>query len=385
MMKKKTITIVSDAIYPYNKGGKEKRIYEISTRLAKAGHDVHLYTMKWWGRTSRYIPGENENHRIENGVHLHAISPLYPLYSGKRRSIKEAILFALSCFKLIKEKFDLIDVDHMPHMVLFPLKLVSLIKNKPLYATWNEVWGRKYWVEYMGILGNIAYLIEWLSARMPDTIIAVSEHTKRKLIQDLKIKTDIVVIPNGINFEEIKKVKPAKQKSDIIFAGRLLSHKNVDVLIRSIALLKKNYEHTIAIIIGKGPEEKKLKALSKSLNLEKNIIFYDFLKKHVDLYALMKSSKVFVFPSTREGFGIVALEANAAGLPVITINHPDNATTDLIKNGKNGAVIELNEMKFAEKIMHYLSIKKSSETYTHNAQKYNWNILAKKVEEAYAK
>jgi len=45
----------------------------------------------------------------------------------------------------------------------------------------------------------------------------------------------------------------------------------------------------------------------------------------------MKSSKVFVLPSTREGFGIVVIEANTRGIPVIAINHKDNATRDLIE------------------------------------------------------
>ena len=167
----KKIAIVSDAIYPYNKGGKEKRIFEISTRLANAGNEVHIFTMKWWK--------EKTNHKIENNVNLHAISPLYPLYSGKRRSIKQATYFALSCFRLLREKFDIIEADHMPHLVLFSLKIVTLLKRKKLYATWNEVWGKSYWVEYLGHLGAIAYIIEWISARLPDKIIAVSEHTKQ--------------------------------------------------------------------------------------------------------------------------------------------------------------------------------------------------------------
>src|SRR4030066_314621 len=41
------IAFISDSIFPYNEGGKEKRIFEVTTRLAKKGHDIHIYCMKW--------------------------------------------------------------------------------------------------------------------------------------------------------------------------------------------------------------------------------------------------------------------------------------------------------------------------------------------------
>ena len=118
------IAYVSDAVYPYNKGGKEKRLYDISTRLARRGHDVHIYCMKWWKGP--------ETHLVENGVHLHAISPYYPLYSGERRSIKEGILYGISCLKLIKEDWDVIDVDHMPFFPIIFTKIVCVLKWKKM-------------------------------------------------------------------------------------------------------------------------------------------------------------------------------------------------------------------------------------------------------------
>lgn len=340
------IAIVSDAIYPYNKGGKEKRIYEISRRYARNGHDIHIYCMKWW-------KGKGKD-RIENGVHLHAISRLYPLYSGERRSILQAFLYALACFRLIKEDFDVMDVDHMPHLVLFSTKLVCWLKRKKLIATWNEVWGRKYWKEYLGKLGNIAYIIEYLSARMPDKIIAVSEHTKNRLINELKIKKEIFVISNGIDFDYIKKIKPAQEKSDIIFAGRLLSHKNVDVLVKSINIIKKDYSEIKVFIIGDGPEKENLQKLTHELHLENNIKYFGFLENHKDLYSLIKSSKVFVFPSTREGFGIAALEANACGIPFITIDHKANAARYLLNGKGNGYLASLNGASLSRKLVRFL-------------------------------
>lgn len=368
------IAIVTDAIFPYNKGGKETRTFQFSTRLAKKGHKVHIYTMQWW---------KGAKIKIENDVTLHGIIKLHPLYIGNRRSIKEAILFALGTFNLITQDFDIVDVDHMPHLAIFPMKLICILKRKKLIVTWNEVWGRKYWVEYLGLLGNLAYFIELLSARMPNEIIAISVHTKNKLQKELKIKKKISVITNGIDIRSIAKVKPSKQKSDVIYAGRLLSHKNINLLISAINLLKVNYHDIRCIIVGKGPEERKLIKLVESYQLQNNIYFYDFLDNHNDLYALMKSSKVFVFPSIREGFGIVALEANASGLPVITIDHKNNATKDIIQNGLNGQIVKLDEKNLAEEISRYLSKVQIRKNYSEYVTKYDWEKISNKLERIY--
>jgi glycosyltransferase involved in cell wall biosynthesis len=367
------IAFVSDAIYPYNKGGKEKRIYELSTRLAKRGHDVHIYCMKWW---------RGENTRIEDGVTLHAISKLYPLYSGRRRSIRQAVSFGLSCLKLVHEDFDVIDVDHMPHLVLFPIRLVTTLKRKKLVATWNEVWGREYWVEYMGIWGNAACIVERLSVLAPDRIVSISEHTTNELRMTLSSKKEIVTIPMGINYGAIQKVRPSRNKSDIIFAGRLLSHKNVDVLIRSVGVLRQDFPDIACYIVGDGPERNRLIRLTQELTLENNITFLDFLGDHDALFALMKSSRVFVLPSTREGFGIVVLEANACGIPVITTNHKDNASQYLI-DGKNGIVCRLNEDEIAGSIARFLKSNISSTDAAIVAKSHDWSSVTDQIETAY--
>jgi glycosyltransferase involved in cell wall biosynthesis len=377
--KRLKIAIVSDAIYPYNKGGKEKKFFEVSIRLAKAGYDIHIYTMKWWKGKAL--------HKVENGVHLHAISPLYNLYSGEIRSIKEAILFSLSCLKLIREDFDVIDVDHMPHLVLFPVKLVCLIKRKQLIASWNEVWGKDYWIDYMGKVGIIASLIEYISVRLPDKIISISSHTTKKLATDLGITKHVYTIPMGISFKEIEEVKPSLDRSDIIFAGRLLSHKHVDTLIKAIAIVQKSFPLVRIIIVGDGPEKARLEQLARKKKIEDNISFYGYIPKHSDLYALFKGSKLFVFPSTREGFGIAVLEANACRLPVITINHPDNASKNLITEGINGYLIQLNEESLAIKILEILNndqlLKKLSHESEKLSKKYDWDSITQQYYNTY--
>ena len=122
--------------------------------------------------------------------------------------------------------------------------------------------------------------------------------------------------------------------------------------------------------------------------MKKNIKFLGFLENQDDVYALMKSSKVFVLPSTREGFGIVVIEANACGIPVITVNHKGNAARDLIEEGKNGFVCQLNEEEIAKRIMRILennSGPKIKESCMDLAKKYDWNKIVDEIEGVYSK
>ncbi len=368
------IAIVSDAIYPYNKGGKEKKIYEITTHLAKRGHEVHIYTMKWWAA--------NVNNKKESGVYLHAISPLFHLYAGKRRSFTEAIFFSLYCWTLLKEDFDVIDVDHMPNLVIFPLRIICFLKRKKLFVSWNEVWGKTHWKKYIGKLGLPAYYIEKVSIALPDKIISISELTTAKLKHEFQRVDEVHTVPMGINYEEITMIKPSGETSDVIFAGRLLENKNVDILVKAIVSVKNRYPLIKCTIIGEGPERENLIQLIEKYHLEKNITIIDFLPDQHQLYGYLKSSKIFAFPSTREGFGIVVLEANACGLPAIVIDHEDNASKNLIK-WNNGLVIPLHEKNLAAAILKLLQAKINRKEISDTVKNYDWKIIANKTLEVY--
>lgn len=366
------IAVVTDAVFPFNKGGKETRIFQITTELSKLGHTVHIYTMKWW---------KGDDVIILDGITYHAISRHYPLYHGNRRSITQSIFFALSCFKLVNYDFDMIEVDHMPFLLLFPVKLVSLIKRRPMFATWHEVWGLTYWKQYLGVAGYLAAMIEYLSVRLPNHIVAVSPHTEELLRSKLHYRGLIDVIPNGINSVAIRAVKPAAIKSDVIYAGRLLPNKNVNLLIEAIGIVVKTRPKIRCVIIGDGPERKALQDLVTDLGLTKSIHFTGFIESNDQVYSNMKASRIFVLPSVREGFGISVIEAFAVGLMVVTVDHPENAARHLI-SPQNGLIAQVSSGSIAGAITSLLNEKHVSSRVAATTE-YTWPILANKLSELY--
>jgi glycosyltransferase involved in cell wall biosynthesis len=369
------VAFVSDAVYPYNKGGKEKRLYEITKRLVKEGRQVDIYTMKWWKGASKHIVDEN-------GVHLHAITKYHPLYKGERRSISQALIFSAACSKLLFRKFDVVDVDSMPFFPLFTSRIVCLLKGKKMYATWHEVWGKDYWRNYMGGLsGSFGFFVEWMAMKLPTAVISNSDHTTRRL-RAAGMKQSIMTVPLGVDVENILTLKPHDFKSDMIFVGRLLENKNVHLLIEAVRLVRRNKRDVRCFIVGQGPERERLENLVARYKLENNVTFFNFIPDHNELYSLMKASKMFVQPSIREGFGLVVVEANACGIPVITTSHEQNAARDLIVEGENGLLTTLDAHDLATKIRKVLKsdTMQPKKTLDDRFTNYRWNHAAQEVE-----
>jgi len=100
----------------------------------------------------------------------------------------------------------------------------------------------------------------------------------------------------------------------------------------------------------------------------------------------MKSSKVFFLPSTREGFGTVVIEANACGIPVVVIDHKDNAAKDLIRDGENGLICGYNPEVIADRIILLLDMIKHNNIKNvckESAKIYDWNNIVNRIEQVY--
>jgi glycosyltransferase involved in cell wall biosynthesis len=368
------IAFVYDAVYPYRIGGVEKRIAELSRRLAERGHDVHVFGLQAWAGDACFS---------RDGVHVHGIGKAPEFYTSGRRSISEAVYFGRKIFiPLLRERFDIIDCQNFPYLHCMPVSFVAGIKKIPLVITWHEVWG-EYWSEYLGTPGYVGKALEKLAARLSGTMVAVSEMTGNDL-HALNDRADITIIPNGIDLSRIAAISPSDTVSDLLFSGRLLKEKNIDLLIRAVAIIRKENPGIRCIITGDGPEMPELQSLAKSFNLPESIRFTGFIRDHDQLIALMKSSKVFVSPSVREGFGIAALEAMACGLPVVTVDARKNAVKDLVSPG-TGNVSALTPEAFARAVMDCMGRRDTmTEECVKFAGRHDWEDIADKAEAYFA-
>jgi len=371
------IAFIYDAVYPWVKGGAEKRVYELARRLAVRGHEVHWYSMGWWWHDK----GEND---IEmDGIKLHGVCKPVDLYIDDRRSIKEAIYFAWKLlFKFRAGKFDIVDCQGFPFFSCFTAKLKTFFGRSTLVITLHEVWN-DYWYEYLGKMGFFGKLTEKLMVNLTDKIITVSNKTREDL-GEIKSSPSAIIIPNGIDLDEINNIPSETVKSDILFVGRLIKEKNTDLLLKSLVEVKKIYPIVKCKIIGEGPEKEKLERLTVELGLERNVEFLGFMEQYENVIGYMKSSRVLALPSSREGFGMVVLEANACGIPVVVVDQPTNASKDLINPGKNGFIAELTEESLSNKIVEGLnSGKEMSDECKEYAEDYDWNKIIKQLEVTY--
>jgi glycosyltransferase involved in cell wall biosynthesis len=369
------LSFLSDAVYPFHHGGKETLHYERSIRLARRGHAVRILTMHWWPKRSRSI--------VRDGIVFQSVAPRTAIYSSKGgRSIWEAVVFGMGSLRLLwSPPFDVLDVDQFPFTPFFAAKLVCRLRDRPMTATWYEVWDRDYWHAYMGRLGPVGFFLQRFAARSADLIFADSRLTARRLTEWLGVDPSrVLVVSPGVDVGAVP--APAQSKAvDCIFVGRLLAHKHVDVMLRALALTP----GVSGLIVGSGPEKERLIALARELRITDRVRF-ESPDTHEAVLDRLRTARLMVFPSTREGFGVAVLEANACGVPALVVQHPDNAALELVRDGVTGIICDLGPQPIAAQIRKYLADPPLQTRMTKaalaNAASYSWDAYVNKMEAA---
>jgi glycosyltransferase involved in cell wall biosynthesis len=373
------LSFLSDAVYPFHHGGKETLHYERSVRLARRGHAVRVLTMHWWSGRDRSI--------ARDGIVFQSVAPRTAIYTSKGgRSIWESAAFGLGSLRLLwSPPFDVLDVDQFPFTHFFAARLVCWLRDRPMTATWYEVWDRDYWREYMGRLGPVGFFLQRFAARSADLIFADSRLTARRLTEWLDVEPHrVLVLSPGVSTPSPLASEGrggGSKQVDCIFVGRLLAHKHVDIMLRALALIP----GATGLIVGSGPEKERLIALAGELSIGDRVTF-ESPATHEVVFDRMRGARLLVFPSTREGFGVAVLEANACGLPALVVQHPDNAALELVRDGVTGVICDLAPHPMAASIRAYLAdpllqarMRKAALA---TATTYSWDAYVNKMEAA---
>ncbi|WP_224448733.1 glycosyltransferase family 4 protein [Haloprofundus salilacus] len=373
------VCFVSNVVYPYVTGGAEKRIHEIATRLAAKGHDVTIYGRHFWN-------GPEET--THEGVTLRAVAPAAELYTDDRRSITEAIDFsgrlAVPLHKELKaQNHDLVVASVFPFFPVLSSKLAGLGTGTPVVTTWHEVW-RSYWNDYLGRLAPFGQTIEYLTARTPQFPVAVSGITADRLAEIGPSRDAIEVVPNGIDVSRIDDAPlptdNGQDSYDILFAGRLISDKNVSLLLDAFDSIADRHDATLGII-GDGPESDRLREQASNLDCVDQISFLGFLEEYDDVLGHMRAARVFASPSTREGFGITFAEAMAADCTVIAADHPESAASEVIEDA--GYLVDPSTDAVADALDRALQGDRPAQNPRSRAEQFDWDNVANQAEATY--
>jgi glycosyltransferase involved in cell wall biosynthesis len=363
------VAYVSNVVYPFVTGGAEKRVHEVGRRLVDRGHDVTVYGRHFW---------DGPPERTHRGMRLRAVAPARELYTDGRRSIPEAVGFAARLFGPLSRHagtHDVVVASVFPYFPVFSSWLATSLPDTPLVTVWHECW-LDHWAEYLGWLAPGGRVTERLTAAVPQQPVAVSSLTADRLASLGPSREAIRVVPNGIDADAIQAVPPAEQGFDVLYAGRLVEHKRIDVLLAAFDQIAATCEVTLGIV-GDGPDRERLERLAGDLTHRDRVTFTGRLDAHEDVLAEMRAARVFAAPSVREGFGITYLEAMAADCTVIGVRHPESAASEVI--GEGGFIVEPNAAALQRMLVQALDGERPPASPTAIAARYDWDIVTDRM------
>lgn len=245
----------------------------------------------------------------------------------------------------------------------------------------GDFWQNPYWLQEKWY-NLILLLLSKFLVRKADGIRVVSSGIKQKLIKAGLLENKIRVIPTPtVNLEkfqnydlgEVKKIKEQyHHRKIILYVGRLVKEKNLPLLLKAVKKIVSRYPQCVFLIIGQGPEEKKLKNQVLNYKLPDYVKFLGPLK-HKDLINYYQACYALVLPSFSESFGKVILEAGLTQKP--TVATATTGAKEIIVDGQTGFLVPINNRTALSKAI--IKLLQDENLVQEMGQKAKEHILAK--------
>ncbi len=307
----------------------------LAGHLVAAGHEVTYLTRQQW---------DDGDPPDLPGVRVVAVSRREPLYGsdGSRRT-GEALRFGAGVgrhFAAHRGSYDVVHTCGFPYFHLLALRAALARANVPVVVDWIEVWSRGYWRSYLGpAAGRGAELIQWACVRVTPTALVSSDRYARRLTE-LGVPTAPLrlggLAPDPV--DSTPQLAPPVTPR-VVFAGRHIREKRPVLAVQAVAAARQlpGLTGLTAAVLGAGPEQDAVRAEVTRLGLSDVVGVPGFVPA-AELAREVREATCLLHPSSREGFGIVVLEATAVGTPVVVVDGQDNAAVELVVPGVNGEV-----------------------------------------------
>jgi glycosyltransferase involved in cell wall biosynthesis len=361
-------------------GGVEQVMYELATRQAKQGHEVHIFCCD----SDKYsrIPKKIE---MLEGVVIHR----YPYWF--RLSLSTHIWPSL-LWKLPKYNFDILHTHVSGHLYVLLTGIVSKFKDsKHIHTThcpWTDAFRPKILKPFL-FVNNI--FLNKLSFKLIDKVISITPWEVDTFLSKFTSKSKIKVIPNGMDKIFLKKRSPNNFKKKhkikgklVLFFGRLNPTKAPQILAKAAIEITKERKDISFIWVG--PDEGKLEEVRRLIEPYKNMQYIEPIRDKEKIAEMYQAADVYLLPSYREGLPLTLFEAYASGLPVVA--SPCNGIPYELKDGKNGFLVPYGNIQTLKKrILEVLDNQKLAKKFSKNnlekAKNYTWDLINERYLEVY--
>ena len=338
-------------------GGSGVVATELGLALARKGHQVHFITYSYPVRLDF----------LEMNIHFHEVHvEEYPLfhYQPYELALSSKMAYVVKTYNI-----DILHVHYaIPHSYAGYMAKQMLKREGievPMITTLHGT--------DITLVGNHPTYKEAVtfSINESDVVTSVSESLKRDTLRLFNVDKDIKVIPNFIGLQKTERVSPCKRSVMASADELIVTHisnfrkvKRVDDVVRVFYGIQQQLPAKL-IMVGDGPEREIADQLCKDLGIKKKVLF---LGNTSDIDRILCFTDLFLLPSESESFGLSALEAMAAGVPVVSSNA--GGLSEVNEEGVSGYLCPIGDVQtMAEKAIYILSDKDRLAQFKQNARK----------------
>ncbi|MDD4877886.1 MAG: glycosyltransferase family 4 protein [Candidatus Nanoarchaeia archaeon] len=336
------IGFLLSSFYP-STGGREVITFNTARELAKRGHEIHVFTSLKKGLKKEETVERIHIHRSKTWFQYKYYLEFNPGWVWNAMKYRLDVLHIQSfgfiladkivLLKKLFTKTKLVNTPHGPFMAL------------DKYPLWQA------------ILKKVYTTLEYPVNRLYDAVIEVNPEQWKWMAKAGARKDRIHLIPNSIPAEMFAKVDSGLLKKTynlngklvISYVGRIQKYKGLDQVISILPDILKKHKNVVFLAMGKDADDmERLKKLASDLKVSEHVIFTGSVTEEEKMQGL-DISKIFVFPSEWEAFGIVLVEAMARGNALISTKTEGGKY--LIKEGVNGYLYDYKDTKALEKCL----------------------------------